>query len=54
MTDRQLSLAQGNEAERRQVTDAADYRITLRDRFGLDLGEDEIARLPLFAAGTGA
>ena len=54
MTDRQFSLAQGEEAERREIADMADYRITLRERFALHLGEDEIARLPLFAAGSGA
>lgn len=54
MTDRQLSLSQGDEAERREIADAADYRITLREKFALDLGEDEISRLPLFAAGAGA
>lgn len=53
MTDRQLSLAWGDEAERREIADVADYRITLRERFALDLGEDEISRLPLFAAGAG-
>ena len=53
MSDRQFSLTQGEQAERREIADAQDYRAALHRTFRLDLGEDEIARLPLFAPEAG-
>ncbi|WP_207904617.1 arylamine N-acetyltransferase [Novosphingobium sp. PhB165] len=49
MTDRQLSLYRNGASETRDIADAADYARTLREVMGIDLSDEEAARLPLFA-----
>ena len=49
MTDRQLTVFRAGEgAQTREICGPADYARTLRDVFGLALGDDEVAALPLF------
>lgn len=49
LVNRQLSVwREGGERHQREVADVPDYRETLATRFGLELDESEIARLPLF------
>lgn len=48
LVDRMLTVSRNGEAEVEEVTDAATYRRILAERFGLALGEDEVARLGLF------
>lgn len=49
LTDRRLTVYRGGEAETRTIAGPGDYAATLRDLFGLDIAEDLLAGLPLFA-----
>ncbi len=49
LVERQLVRTQRGVSEKREIADAADYAATLRDLFKLELSEEDIARLPLFA-----
>lgn len=48
MTGRQLTVYRNGVSEMREITDATDYAQTLRDLMGIDLGDEEAARLPLW------
>lgn len=50
MTDRRLTVYRGGETEFHAIEDAADYAAALRERFGLDIAEEELARLRIFTA----
>lgn len=49
MTDRRLTIYCGGETELRTIEDVADYAAILRDLFGLDIAEAELAQLRIFA-----
>ncbi len=49
LVDRQLVRTQRGTSERREIADAEDYAETLRGLLRLDLPQEELARLPLFA-----
>jgi N-hydroxyarylamine O-acetyltransferase len=49
MTDRRLTVYRGGETELRTVEGVAAYAVVLRDLFGLDIAEGELARLRIFA-----
>lgn len=49
MTDRQLSIWRDGATQVREIADAAEYGGVLCDVFGLELSQQEISRLPLFA-----
>lgn len=48
LTDRALTIYRGGAVERTTVESVADYAKVLRERFGLELPEEELARLRLF------
>lgn len=49
MTDRHLTIHEGQSARRREIADAADYADTLRQVFRITMDEADVARLPLFS-----
>jgi N-hydroxyarylamine O-acetyltransferase len=50
MTDGRLSIYRGGNPEVRDIAGPGDYRSVLADLFGLTVGEDDVAALPLFAS----
>lgn len=50
LTDRRLTVYRAGEAQIRTIVDPGDYAATLRTLFGLDIAEDRLASLRLFAS----
>jgi N-hydroxyarylamine O-acetyltransferase len=48
LIDRRLTRRQAGGGAKRDIADAASYRATLADLFGIALGEEEVATLPMF------
>lgn len=49
LTDRQMTVHRAGQGRTRTIADAQDYARTLRKTFRIALGDEEAARLPLFA-----
>lgn len=50
LSDRKLTVYSGGEGKSRMIEDVADYAATLRDMFGLDIAEVELAGLAIFGS----
>jgi len=48
LSERTLRVHRGGTTDTREIIDAADYAVALRELFGIALSEKEAARLPLF------
>lgn len=49
LIDRRLTRRRAGGGSQRELADPASYRAALADTFGLSLGEEEVAALPIFA-----